>query len=179
MRCVLHGSARRVPSVTKAAAEFCVFYEEGEERVNRTPGGGGIFPVRGGGESSFVPCGAPLGGPGGCAGGDSYNHDAPKRGNPSQTGFAIVHRFRLAERLTFPGLKGETRGTRLGGLEHEAFSEGAQGIVDAVDFGGVADVGEAVDLLGRGADAAGEFGGAHVLAEHFIQQENFRGEAGG
>jgi len=38
-RRVLRGLAGRGPSVTKAGPDFCVFYGEGEERVNRTPGG--------------------------------------------------------------------------------------------------------------------------------------------
>lgn len=66
-----------------------------------------------------------------------------------------------------------------GGADFEGFAEGLHGKSDAVDFGGVAEVGEAVDGLRRSAQAAGEFCGADVLVDHFIQQQDLGGEAGG
>src|SRR5438105_7258158 len=61
---------------------------------------------------------------------------------------------------------------RLGSFDVEAFAEGAQRLVDAVDLSRVPKVGEPVDLLLCCPDTPGEFGRANLLPQHFSQQQN-------
>jgi len=61
----------------------------------------------------------------------------------------------------------------------EPLAERFQGGGDAVDSGGVLDVGEAVDLLRGGLQAPRQFRGANVLLDHLVEEENLGREAGG
>ena len=78
-----------------------------------------------------------------------------------------------------PEIRAFGKVSRSGGADFEGFAEGLHGEGDAVDLGGVAEVGEAVDGLRGGAEAAGELGGADMLADHFVQEQDLGGEAGG
>lgn len=59
-----------------------------------------------------------------------------------------------------PQIRGFGKVARLSGADFEGLAEGLHGHGDAVDLGGVAEVGEAIDGLRGGAEAASEFRGA-------------------
>lgn len=64
-------------------------------------------------------------------------------------------------------------------VQDQTLSQGAERRINAIDAAGVADVSKAVDFLCSGADAPSQFCRANVLIEHFVQQKNLCGEAGG
>src|SRR5579859_7311285 len=66
---------------------------------------------------------------------------------------------------------------RLRGADFQGLAQGFHGDGDAVDFRGVAEVGETVHSLRSGAETAGKLGGTNALAVHFVQQQNLGGEA--
>jgi len=58
----------------------------------------------------------------------------------------------------------------LRGIDVEPLAQGAKRFIDAVDFGGMAQVREAVDFLFGGAETPRQIDGTHFLAQHLVQQ---------
>jgi len=63
---------------------------------------------------------------------------------------------------------GHKHGVLLCGLDVEPLAQRAQGRVNAIDFGGMAQVGKPIDFLPGGAEAARQVDGAHLLPQHFV-----------